>query len=157
MSLNKKINAYTLTELIIVIIITSIIAGLSFSVLNLVHRHMSDITNNFEKEMQLNQTELRMRIDFNKYSKVEVIDENRLVFKNYKDSVTYQFDENFLRIQQDTLDLDIVNKTFYFNGEKIINGKVDAIELVLWKTDKSENRIFVYKNNDALNRLKDGY
>ncbi|WP_019037748.1 hypothetical protein [Psychroflexus tropicus] len=118
---------------------------------------MNDISTNFEKEMYLKQTELRMRIHLNKYSRAIIKDEKRLVFKNYKDSITYQFEENFLKIQQDTLNLDIVDKAFYFEGEKVSNGNVDAIELVLWKTDKLENRIFVYKNNDALNKLKDGY
>ena len=43
MKLTSKIQAYTLSEMIVVLILTSIVVGMAFSVLTLVQKHMSGI------------------------------------------------------------------------------------------------------------------
>jgi type II secretory pathway component PulJ len=154
---NKKIQAYTLSELIVVIIITSIIAGLSFSVLNLVHRHMDSIALNLDRDMQLKQTELMLNIDFNAHSKITLSDSNKLKFKIYNDSVVYKFNEGLLLRDDDSITLIIEGKSFYFKGQEVKRGRVDAIELNIRKTDDNVDKLFIYKQNDALNKLNYGY
>ena len=43
-----KIKAFTLSELIVVMVLTLVVAGMAFSVLQLVQKHMYAIKGNFE-------------------------------------------------------------------------------------------------------------
>lgn len=156
MFLNKKVKAYTLSELIIVIIITSIVAGLSFSVLNLVHSHMNQISRNFDYELKVKQAELKMTIDFNNYSKIYIAGDDKLVFKNYKDSLIYRLESGYFIQDRDTLDLAISDKAYFFRGNKVKRGNVDALEVIFRQSDKLKTRLFVYRKTDALNILNDG-
>lgn len=157
MLLHKKVKAYTLSELIIVIIITSIVAGLSFSALNLVHSHMNQINKNFDYELKVKQTELQMRIHFNTYSKVYMTTTDQLVFKTYKDSLIYHFETDYFIQDSDTVPLTLVDKTYFFKGHKVESGTIDALEVTFQQSEHIQTKLFVYKENDALTILENGY
>ena len=70
MKSNKKIMAFTLSEMIVVLILTSIVIGLAFSVLNLVQKQMSAIQDNYNKSLELNKLETALWLDFNRYSDI---------------------------------------------------------------------------------------
>ena len=54
MQTNSKVQAFTLSEMIVVLIITSIVIGMAFSVLRLVQKHMGGIQDNFNRSTELN-------------------------------------------------------------------------------------------------------
>ena len=118
---------------------------------------MDTIALNLDRDMQLKQIELRLNIDFNTYSNITVSNSNELRLKTYNDSVNYKFDRDLILLDSDTLNLIIVDKSFYFKGQKVEEGNVDAIELSIKKTANVVDRLFVYKKNDALNKLNYGY
>jgi len=146
---NKKIQAFTLSEMIVVLILTVIVVGLAFSVLSLVQKQMYAIQANFEKTSEINQLETALYIDFHKYPNISLSPlDNGIKLKSEIDSLSYQFFENKIIRAKDTFSVAIQKKWFFFNGEQAANGKVDAIKLETSKETQNQN-IFVFKQNAA--------
>ncbi|NRR91366.1 hypothetical protein HSX10_07300 [Winogradskyella undariae] len=139
--------------MIIVLILTSIVVGLAFSVLSLVQRHMLAIQQNYNKTTELNRLETALWLDFNRYTKVRYSGfENELRFSSPIDSVSYKFyDENIIK-ETDTFNIRLQNKMFFLDGETAIDGKMDAIKLVTSKNAQTQV-LFIYKENDASNYM----
>lgn len=135
--------------MVVVLILTSIVVGLAFSVLNLLQKHMAGIKNNFHHTTELNKLEQSLSIDFNSYSKIEYdAFRDALKFATEIDSISYQFHEAYIVKVYDTFPVQLQNKTFYFNGNKVETGSVDAIKLETSKTFQNQ-LLFVFKENDA--------
>lgn len=150
--MNKKLKSFTISELLVVLIISSIVVGIAFSVLDLTRKEIQKINQNKEFEIKINQAELKLTIDMNSFSKCKV-SENYLFFQNEIDSIQYQIFDGNLIVREDTLISNVVEVDYFLNGEKINNGAFDALKLVV-KTKKDINStVFVYKINDALNDL----
>ncbi len=144
-----KIQAFTLSEMIVVVIITSIVIGMAFSVLSLVQKHMYSIQNNFNKNTELNKLEQFLWIDFNRYSNIKFnVNYNELIFTSEMDSISYKFTTDYIIKNLDTINIQLQNKSFFFDGEKIIKGQIDAIEIEASKAFQNQ-RLFVFKQNDA--------
>ena len=153
MKSNKKIKAFTLSEMIIVLILTSIVVGLAFSVLTLVQKHMFSIQKNYNKTTELNKLEVALHLDFNRYSKVNYNNlKNEIIFTSPIDSMSYMFYENMIIKETDTFNIHLQNKMFFFNGETVANGEVDALKLMTSK-DFQNQVVFIYKKNDASNYM----
>ena len=151
---HNKIQAFTLSEMIIVLILTSIVVGLAFTVLNLVQKHMISIQHNYTSKTELNKLETALWLDFNKYSEINFDNiENELQFKTEIDSVTYQFLETKIVKNRDTFPIILENKTLFFDGQVTENGQIDAIKLKTVK-EKNHQLLFVFKQNDATAYLK---
>lgn len=149
MKTNRKIKAFTLGELVVVLILTSIVVGMAFSILNLVQKHMAGIQDNFNKRTELDRLEQSLWLDFNTYPSIEYKPfDDTLVFSNEIDSATYSFHKEFIAKATDTFQVSIQNKTGYFLGELILLGKLDALKLETSK-DFQGQQLFVFKQNDA--------
>ncbi|EGV42228.2 type II secretion system protein [Bizionia argentinensis JUB59] len=147
--LNSKIKAFTLSEMIVVLILSSIVIGLAFSVLNLVQKHMISIQQNYTNTTKFKKLETSLWLDFNRYSKIEYSSlENELKFSTAIDSVMYQFSDNYIIKGIDTFPVPIQQKQFYFDGEFMEHGQIDAIKLETEKTFQNQ-QLFIFKNNDA--------
>lgn len=156
MLIPKKLNAFTLSEMVVVLIITGIVVGLGFSVLNLVQKNMQRIQRNFNERTELNALEESFWLDFNRYPQVEfdsLKDELRL--KNALDSTTYRFNADKVIKGVDTFKIGGYKKHFMFNGDNVDNGKVDAIKLVITKAQQKNMR-FVFKINSASHFMNHG-
>ncbi|WP_261793702.1 PulJ/GspJ family protein [Psychroserpens burtonensis] len=146
---NRKLNAFTLSEMIIVLILTSIVVGLAFSVLNLVQKQMFAIQENYNKSLELNKLETSLWLDFNRYSKISYNDiDDELKFSTEMDSVVYQFSNDLIIKERDTFSIQLQNKQMYFDGSPSNNGQIDAIKLETMKEFQNQ-KLFVYKFNDA--------
>lgn len=145
----KKIQAFTLSEIIVVLILTSIVVGLAFSVLGLVQKQMLAIQTNYNKSLELQKLETSLWLDFNGYSSIryESMD-NQLILKHELDSVSYTFSKDYIIKAQDTFDISLENKQFYFDGVLSKSKIVDAVKLSTSKTNQNRE-IFIFKKNDA--------
>lgn len=150
--MNKKLKSFTISELLVVLIIASIVVGIAFSVLDLTRKEIQKINQNKEFEIKINQAELKLTIDINSFSKCSVT-ENNLYFKNEIDSIQYQIIDRNLILREDTILSNIVDVNFFFKGKKINNGVFDALKLVVETKKDINSTVFVYKINDALNDL----
>lgn len=147
--MKTKVQAFTLNEMVIVMIISTIVIGLAFTVLSLVQRHMWSIQQNFSLNTEFNRLEQALWIDTNNFSSISYNKtENTLQFTSVIDSTLYQFKEGYVLKDRDTFKIVIEQKTFFFNGNKIDKGRVDAIRLELPKQYKDQS-VFIFKHNDA--------
>ncbi|WP_347922477.1 prepilin-type N-terminal cleavage/methylation domain-containing protein [Pontimicrobium sp. SW4] len=144
-----KIQAFTLSEMSAVLVITSIVVGIAFSVLSLVQTHMHSIQNNLENINEINRLNQSIWIDFNKYSKITYSSKNGiLAFVSELDSITYKFTQKGIIKKEDTFYLQVFKKQFYFDGSLVKEGLVDAIKIETSKGYQGKN-LFIFNNNDA--------
>ncbi|GAA3647239.1 PulJ/GspJ family protein [Flavivirga jejuensis] len=150
---NKKIQAFTINEMVVVLILSSIVVGLAFSVLSLVQKHMYGIQNNFAKNTELNKLEQSFWLDFNRYSDIKYNElEDKLTFATAIDSISYQFHKTFIIKNLDTFNIETQSKMLFFDGNEINQGFVDALKLETSKTLQSQ-QLFIFKDNDATHYL----
>lgn len=149
MKTNSKIQAFTLSEMIVVLILTTVVVGLAFSVLSLVQKHMYSIQKNFNANVELNKLETSLWLDFNRYHKVEYsATDNELKLASELDSIRYRFSDTYVVKANDTFNIQVENKLFYFGAQPIEEGQIDAIELVASKRFQNQ-KLFIWKNNSA--------
>ncbi len=135
--------------MVVVIILTSLVVGIAFSVLSLVQKNMFSIKQNFNNNTELSKLEQALWIDFNSYSRITYnAIEDELIFISELDSTSYRFTNNYIIKESDTLSIQLKDKLFFLNGDKTENDELDAIKLETQKTFQRQ-QIFVYKVNDA--------
>jgi prepilin-type N-terminal cleavage/methylation domain-containing protein len=145
---NNKIQAFTLSEIIVVLILISIVVALAFSVLSLVQKHMRSIEENLKEHTIINKLEVSLSLDFNRFSRINYNDfQQELQFYNEIDTLHYQFNKDYIIKELDTFKIQLQNKHFYFEGEVKQNGDIDAMKLTV--SNNNNKFIFVYKQNDA--------
>ena len=156
MLVTKKIKAFTIAELIVVLVLTSIVISIALVVLNLIQKQVSGIQYNLKKQNRIQILDKLLWHDFNKYKLHFNHKENILLCSNPLDTVTYQFNKDFVLRDRDTLKVDIVQTVFYLDAEKVTKNTMDAIEIHF--SEKFQNKIlFIYKTKDStyyMNRNK---
>lgn len=146
---SNKVKSFTLSELLIVMIITVIIVGIAFSVLNLVKKEIVVIEKNYRKTTNLLLFEERLWLDFNNYPKIEFSsNENKLFLKSETDTILYQFYDDYVMRNQDTIKSKLDIDKIYFQGNQTKQGEIDAIS-ILGVKELPDYTIFVFKQNDA--------
>lgn len=142
----EKIKAFSLQEMMVVLIITSIILGMAFAVLNLVQRQMEGIETIYAVKTDVNRIRQSLWIDFNRYSYI-LYDQKRkeLRFSNEMGEKTYMLTNGNLFINENT-QVPFESIEFYFDNQAVVHGEVDAISV---KTSKEtgHQEIFVFKEN----------
>ncbi len=158
MNIKKKTAAFTLTEMLIVLAISAIVAGLAFAVLQFITKNLNSIQNNYSEITKIRLLEEQITVDFNKYHDINFDHNNRVLsLKNPIDSIFYSFDDSILLRNRDTLVHDAYSKDFFFAGDLIQSGKVDAIKIEFLNR-KIDSFIFIFKENDAtLYMAENGY
>jgi len=153
----KKIKAFTLSELMVVLVLTAIVVGLAFSILNLVQKQMLGIQYNYATTTELHKLEQSLWIDFNTYNHIKYnANTNELLFKNEINSIRYIFQKEWVLKNNDTINIAIENKNFYLDGKNVNKGIIDAIELT--QLEKSQNTsLFVYNKKDATYYMNNGF
>lgn len=145
----KKLKGFTLSEMIVVLLLTTIVVGLAFTVLHLVEKHMESIQSNLTYTTELRQLEQALWLDFNRYPRVIYNPSNQtLSFSNTVHEESYIFNALYILKDKDTFNLKVNHKTFYFDGELILEGRLDALKLEFMQGKQAQN-IFVFKTNDA--------
>ena len=149
MKQHNKVHAFTLSELSIVLLLSSVVVGLAFTVLGLVQKQMGVIQANFNQTLQVTTLETELWLNFNRYPNISYNSATQtMVLKNELDSVTYTFSESYMIKERDTLSVPIKRKQFYFDGLKVASNAIDAMKLTT--TNAFQQRtLFVYVKNDA--------
>ncbi len=143
-----KIKAFTLTEVIVVLAISTIVAGLAFTVLGIVQRNMRSIGDNYEYKTQMQSLETALSIDFNTFPTAIWHPKDDIVkVSSPIDERIYQFYTDSIVTDIETYPLKIREKTFYLEGKLVNSGKIDAIKITFYNT-RALHRLFVFKYND---------
>lgn len=144
-----KIKAFTLNEMLVVLLITTILVGMAYAVLNLVQRQMHGIEGNYERNTEINLLRQSLWIDFNAHEGIWYDeDKAELFFANELKEVTYKITKDHIIKNRDTFHIQIIDKVFFFKGKSRLSGEIDALDIRMSKENGSK-RIFVSKQNAA--------
>ena len=147
--MNKKIKSFTLSELLVAMIITLIVVGLAFTVLNLVKKQIHTIQRNYNRTSELAFFKQRIWLDFNNYSHINFDSKsNQLILKSETDSIFYNFNQEYILRNTDTLKTKVQIEKLCFEGTNVNSGRIDAISFIE-KKEASDSHFFVFKKNDA--------
>lgn len=153
MGMIKKIQAFTLNEMLVVLLLTVIIMSMAFAVLRLVQQQMHSIDENYEHNSEYNRLGQSLWLDFNQSDGVWYDEKtNELLFANELKEVTYELHEENVIKGIDTFQIKLATKQFFFLGKKQNSGEIDAMDLTTTKESGSQ-RLFVYKKNAATSFL----
>ena len=144
-----KVKSFTLTELLVVMIITAIVAGIAFTVLRLVQQQVHIIGENFEKSGKLSLFEQRLWQDFNEYRAVKFDKANKILScASEIDTVVYTFSDGFALRNADTIRLKLVINKVWFEGKEPRQQNIDAISISA-TAELPDYNLFISKRNDA--------
>lgn len=150
--MKSKLASFTISEMLVVLVITAVIISLSLTILNLVQSSFSRLQSKIDKSNETSLMVSRMGRDLHYYNKVSVDEDKNLKFRNPLDSVQYKLVESFIIIQEDTIGKDILDVILYYKGDRVITGLVDAIKL---KTAEKENVFFLFKSNSVEEKFRE--
>ena len=144
----KKMKAFTLGELLVVLVVSSIAITISFLALENVQKQLKSIQHVFKTQQQINHLEKSITTDLNRFIAVYHAAKNTLVFKDANKAIQYQIGKEYILRNNDTIVLSVKELTFYLNGKQVANGVVDALEFSFSET-YSQGSFFSYKIKDA--------
>lgn len=143
-----KVKSFTLSELLVVMIITAIVVGMAFSVLRLVQKQISSIQKNYEKSTRLSLFEQKIWQDFHEFNVINYDEkEMSLVFQSELDTVKYAFNDEYIIREKDTVKVQLRIEKLLFQGKIIKEGNVDAIA-ISGEKELPKYKLFVFKQND---------
>lgn len=153
---HKKIPSFTLTEMLVVLAISAIVAGLSFSIITLFTKNLQLIQNNYYHSTELQLLEQQFIVDFNRFHTINYNSKTSILkLKSPIDSLFYSFDEGYILRDQDTIFSKAYTKEFYYLGETKQNGDMDALKLS-FKDKSSERFLYFFKLNAANQFIRNG-
>ncbi|WP_418637466.1 PulJ/GspJ family protein [Winogradskyella sp.] len=148
----KKIRAFTLSELLVVLVISSIVIALSFVVLGLVQKQISLIRNGSQKEQEILLLKRVLLKDIQTHNAFFDIKEQNLFCYSDIDTVQYVFESDYILRERDTIKLKVIGAQFLLDHRIVESGWIDAMYLSFDQTFGSK-KIFLYKLKDAAHYL----
>ena len=145
---SNKVKAFTLSEILVVLVVASIVIVMAFLVLNMVRKQVVGIQNNYAKKQISNNFETLLQRDFNSNQANYKLKTNTLVLKNTKDSIIYTIPSNFITRDKDTFEIAVENKKLFLEGVKVKNNQIDALELNL-SASFGNRKLFFFQKKDA--------
>lgn len=153
----SSVPAFTLSEMMVVLVITSIVVGMAFAVLQLVQQHMQGIRHNYGNRTQVDLLRQSLWMDLNRCNQVYFdAPQKELFFANELGTHSYRFEESFIVRDLDTFHLKIARKAFYFENKEVGQGGIDALLLETGKGFGGQ-RLFLFKQNSAATYLNEGH
>jgi prepilin-type N-terminal cleavage/methylation domain-containing protein len=144
----NKLKAFTLAEMLVVLVVASIVISMGFLVLNMVRKQVIVIQKNYQKKQEVQFFETTFSRDFNMGSAFFNKKENRITLKNTRDSIQYTFFENYITREKDTFQIEIKNKKLFLDGGLVYEKTIDAVEMTL--SSRFTNRqLFIQQSKDA--------
>lgn len=139
----KKIPAFTLAELLVVLVITSLVVLLSFKALALVQHQITTITTTLEKQHTIQELSRALWHDFNHAAYIKATNKQQFMVYSYKDTLHYSFKNNTVFTPNDTIGIKAESIQFYAKGTPVEEGYIDAIQINFTDTYANEP-VFVY-------------
>ena len=144
----RKIKAFTLSELLVVLIISTIVIGLTMSVLNLVQQQVQSITKNENLLSEVRLLEKALQLDFQRCDLRYDKRKNQLIAMSVSDTIYYQFSTTQVVRNADSLRVPVAKLTCYLDGVEVTNQAIDALEIA-WTGHGTTNKLFIAKTKDA--------
>jgi prepilin-type N-terminal cleavage/methylation domain-containing protein len=147
-TLSQRIKAFTLHEMLVVLLITALLVGMAYSVLRLVQIQMSGIAANYSEAAEIRRLKQSLWTEFHSHDRIWYESETKeMVMANELEQVRYHFMEQMVVKAQDTFKVDIRELNPYFETEPVNNGEIDALDMYMGQHGRT--RLFVFKENAA--------
>lgn len=151
---DTKLKSFTLSEMLVVMIITAIVVGMAFGVLSLVQKQIRNIQKNFGRTTELSLFEQRLWQDLNGYNSV-VFQNEGITMTSDIDTMQYSFKESFVLRNKDTIHAKVKLEKAYYEGAEVTSGVIDAVSFLA--TELPDYKIFVSSQPDpTLKMNQDG-
>lgn len=153
--LTKKYKAFTIHEMIVVLVIASLVITISILVLNLVQKQIQGITKGYQYKTEIRLLEKSLLNDLNTFELTYEPATNSLNGLSEVAEVHYKFFQNFILRNKDTLFIKIDEKQFFLDNIKVSSGTIDAIDIKIEDTFRqtqntvSTHKLFLYKQKAA--------
>lgn len=135
--------------MIVVLILTTIVVGLAFSVLALVQKQMTAIQQNLNKSQEIQRLETSLWVDFNRYPQSQFNEMDRqLVFSSELDSMHYNINKEMVIKDRDTFRVAVTQLSKFLEGNRIEEGSLDALKLEMMEKELTKT-IFVFKHDQS--------
>ncbi len=144
----KKVNAFTLTEMLVVIVVASLVISMTFLVLSMVRKQVIGIQNSYQNQQQVHFFETALLRDLNNYNVSYIPTKKQLLLERSKDSIAYRFYSDYVLRGKDTLWVAIKNKKLFLDGTEVEKNNVNALEIEFTEV-YGNKKIFVFSTNDA--------
>lgn len=149
--MKSKLASFTISEMLVVFVITAIIISISLTILNLVQSNFSRLQSKTDKSNETSIIVSRIERDLHYFNEITINEDKNLKFRNPLDSVQYELVEPFIIFQEDTIGKDILDVILFYKGEPVRIGLVDAIKL---KTADKKKLFFLFKSNSIKEKFK---
>ncbi|MGY0426909.1 MAG: prepilin-type N-terminal cleavage/methylation domain-containing protein, partial [Polaribacter sp.] len=103
----NKIKAFTLVEMLVVLVVASIVISMGFLVLNMVRKQVIVIQKNYQKKQEVQFFETTFLRDFNSGDAFFNAKTHSITLKRIKDSVVYTFLGKTILREKKTFQLEI--------------------------------------------------
>ena len=147
MGFYKKVNTFTIGEMLVVMILSAIVITIAALVLNIVQSQMKSIDNSYANNRELDLLEQVLWKDMNEsivgYDSIQ----SKLYCYKYADTVVYSFKDKYIIRSKDTIKIEIEEMKYMSRTIKSHNN-IDAIWLKLSEEYLSKE-LFVYKHKAA--------
>lgn len=153
MNSNKKIQAFTLSEMLIVLVITAIVIGIAFSVLTLITKQYNAMKDSYIYKSEVLKLKQRLSIDFN--SSQNIVwnpNEEQLIITSSEQRIIYQWDVTAIIRNSDTIALGVSQSDLFQQGQPVLSGPIDGLRLICDKGGINTS-IFVSRETDALTNM----
>ena len=147
-TLNKKVKAFTIAEMLVVLVISGIVISLTMLVLSLVQKQIRILKTNNNQTAEIRLLERALWQDFNRHRLFFNSKQQQLQCVSEIDTVNYTFKDKYTIRNADTLNVVVFKTTAYLEGNTVTDTNIDAIELQLTK-ETTDKTVFIYKTKDA--------
>ena len=147
---NTKLKSFTLSEMLVVMIITAIVVGMAFSVLSLVQKQIRSIQKNFGRTTELSLFEQELWQDFNTCNSIGFKNEGIIMISDI-DTVYYIFKENFVLRNRDTIHTRVKLEKAYYEGAEVTSGVIDAVSFLAMEIP--DYHVFVFSQTDPTQKM----
>jgi type II secretory pathway component PulJ len=150
MKYNKKIPAFTLSEVLIVLVITAIVIGIAFSVLTLVNKQYNAIRDSYTYKTAVLKLKQQLLVDFNQSQSIQwKADEGILIIESDAyNAITYEWNTAHTVRNTDTTEVGIKDVIFFRDGKDILGGYIDGLKLECTSKGR-DTYLFVAREPDA--------
>ncbi len=151
-----KLKAFTLYEMIVVMIISAIVMALAAAVFLLVSKQFNSFKDQTDRETRIRQLYSTITNETAEYNRIYINQQAKTVtFSNELKKSIIHFNNGFITYKGDTITKGI--QIFgYFKDKEVKNGYVDALK-VIYTSHNMKKELFFFKEYDAAFYINEYY
>lgn len=145
----KKYKAFTIQEMMVVLIIAALVVSMAILALDLVQKELLGIQKGLSAKTEIRLLEKTLLNDLNSLEMKYQSAAGTLHGFSELAQVNYRLSPEFVRRNKDTFFVKIDSVQFFLDNQKVSSGTVDAIDIQI-----GNRKFFVYKKKAAAHEMR---